>query len=247
MRILIPLLLLIALAAPATARAASVHEIVVSKCKTGPRAGDRFATFKATIRSVSGTAHMAVRFKLLARTAGSGSGPGSGSGSSQSVAGSKFAVWHRSHSGVARYVYSQTVKRLKPGTAYRMRVKFRWYDADGNVIKQATRVSPACVQDGPRPNLRVSAVSAFPGPAPGTAIYAVSVANPGGGPADSFTIALFVDGALADSRTIDGLEPGESATIDLNGPSCRRMSAVADSEGAVAETNEDDNALVSSC
>jgi len=246
-RVLLALLLAAALGAPAAARADSHVEVDVTKCKTGSRSKDRSATFKAIMRSVSGTDHMAMRFKLLAQTEGPGSGGGSASGS-QAVASSKFAVWHKSHSDVARYVYSQTVKRLKQGTSYRMRVKFRWYDADGNVIRKISRLSPACAQEPrARPNLRVSAVSAFPGPAPGTAIYAVSVANPGEGPADAFTVALFVDGGLADSRTIEGLDSGESATIDLNGPACRRMSAVADSEHAIAETDEDDNALVSSC
>jgi CARDB protein len=182
---------------------------------------------------------MAMRFKLEVQTPGQSS--------AQPVSNSKLSTWHSSRAGVTKYVYSQTVKKLEPGSSYRMRVKFRWFDSSGNVIKRATRKSGTCVQDGERPNLVVSAVSAFPGPAAGTAIYAVSIANRGGGPADAFNVALFVDGGLADSRAIDRLEPGESATIDLNGPTCQRVRAVVDAEQTVAETSEDDNALTSTC
>jgi hypothetical protein len=239
-RVLIPsLLLALALAAPAAARAESHAGVHVTKCKTGSRAKDRSATYKAWMSSVSGSERMAMRFKLMVHEPGKDG--------AQSVAISKLATWHKSHSGVARYVYSQTVKKLKRGSSYRMRVKFRWYDADGKVIKRATRESSACVQDGARPNLMVSSVSVLPGPAPGTAIYAVSVENTGHGVAEVFSVAMFVDGALADSRTIDRLAPGESATVYLNGPTCSRFRAVADREQVVAETNEDDNALASRC
>jgi CARDB protein len=234
-----PLLLALALAAPGVAHAESHAGVHVTKCKTGSRAKDRSATYKAWMNSVPGSERMAMRFKLMVHEPGKDG--------AQSVASSKLAVWHKSHAGVSRYVYSQTVKKLKRGSSYRMRVKFRWYDADGKVIKRATRQSSACVQDGVRPNLIVSAVSVLPGPAPGTAIYGVSVENTGEAAAEGFSVGMFVDGALADSRTIDGLGPGESATVDLNGPTCSRLRAVADLEQAVAETNEDDNVLVSRC
>jgi CARDB protein len=239
-RVLLTSLVVLSLGAPAAARADSHVEVTVSKCKTGPRAKDRSATYKATMRSVSGTDRMAMRFKLMVQKPGQDG--------AQAVASSGLAHWHKSHTGVARYVYSQTVKRLKPGSSYSMRVKFRWYDANGDVIKRSTRSSPACVQEPrPRPNLMLSAVSVLPGSAPGTAIYGVSVDNTGKAAAEGFSIAVFVDGALADSRTIDRLEPGQTATIDLNGPTCHTLRAVADREHAVAETNEDDNALVTSC
>jgi hypothetical protein len=238
-RVLLALLLAGALGAPAAARADTVAKVHVSHCNTGSRPEDRSATYKAWMRSVPGTERMAMRFKLVVHRAGQSS--------AEPLSNSQLSVWRRSRAGVTRYVYSQKVKRMEPGSSYRVRVKFRWLDSSGKVIKRATRQSAACAQDGPRPNLTVWGVSSFPGPTPGTAIYGVSVGNPGEGAAEAFTVALFVDGALADARTIEGLEPGERATIDLNGPACKRMRAIVDSDGTVAETDEDDNALVSSC
>jgi CARDB len=241
MRTRLPLALLLAvgLAAPAAARAEKVAGVHVSKCKTGTRAKDRSATYKGWVRAVPGSERMAMRFKLVVQSPGQSSG--------RALSNTKLNSWHTSHAGVTKYVYSQTVRKLEPGSSYRMRVKFRWLDSSGNVIKRATHQSGSCVQDGARPNLVVSALSAFPGPAAGTAIYAVSIANRGDGPAEAFNLALFVDGGLADSRAIDRLEPGETATIDLNGPACKRVSAVVDVAETVAETAEDDNTLTSSC
>jgi hypothetical protein len=215
---------------------AGVH---VSRCKTGPRPKDRHATYKAWMRAVPGSVRMAMRFKLVVKQ--------DGVDGQQPLSNSDLSVWHRSHYGVTRYVYSQTVKRLQPGSSYRVRVQFRWYDSSGQVIESAKRWSGACVQDAALPNLRVSSVLVTPGPSPGTAIYGVSVRNTGGGAAEAFSTALFVDGALADSRTVDHLDPGATTTVQLNGPTCRQLRAVVDREHAVAETVEDDNALRSSC
>ena len=192
------------------------------------------------MKSVSGSVRMAVHFDLIVERPGSSPG--------EPLQNPQLDTWHRSHTGVTRYEYAQTVRHLSRGASYRMRVKFRWYDADGNVIKRTKHLSSACVQNGALPNLIVSAVSITPGAAPGTAAYAVSVANVGRGPADHpFSVALFVDGALTDTRTIDHLDPGEGTTVDLNAPTCGKLRAVVDFEQAVRETVEDDNALRADC
>ena len=56
-----------------------------------------------------------------------------------------------------------------------------------------------------------------------------------------------MDGALADSREIGGLGPGEGSTVYLNGPACKRLRAVIDRENAVPETNEGDNSYRARC
>ena len=84
-------------------------------------------------------------------------------------------------------------------------------------------------------------------PVGGNYVYGVSYANIGRGEAGSFSVALFVDGALADSREIGGLGPGEGSTVYLNGPACKRLRAVIDRENAVPETNEGDNSYRARC
>jgi hypothetical protein len=177
-----------------------------------------------------------VRFKLVARQQGR---------TAQRVEDiDALKVWHRSHEGVTKYTYSQTVKRLAKATSYRMVVRYRWYDEDGDVIKRATRRSDECVQRGDLPNLIVPAVAITSETTPS---YIVTVKNKGRAVAENFTVTLTIDGALVDERTIERLEAGEKVFVEFNGPPCLRVQAQADSEDAVTEGNEKDNSFSSEC
>ena len=223
---------------PAVARADGPASVHVARCKTGPEPSERTAAYKAWMDAVPGSVRMALRFRLVAHYPGHRPEP---------IADSKLRVWHRSHEGVTRYGYRQTVKQLAAAGSYRTVVRFRWYDADGRVIRRAKRVSGACVQRGQLPNLVITGVQVSRAPVGGNYVYGVSYANIGKGEAGGFSVALFVDGALADSREIGGLGPGEGSTVYLNGPACKRLRAVIDRENAVPETNEGDNSYRARC
>jgi hypothetical protein len=238
MRIRLPVVLLTAafLAVPAAAGAKGSAAVHLKSCKTGSEARDRKATFKAWMHAVPGTARMAVRFKLVAQKPGR---------SAHRVEGlDALNVWHRSDKGVTRYAFSQTVKRLAKGTSYRMVVRYRWYDADGELIKRAKRTSDECVQGGDLPNLIVPAVAIASDGAPS---YIVTVKNKGNAVAENFTVTLIIDGALVDERTIEQLEAGEKVFVEFNGPPCLHVQAIADSEETVVERNEKDNSFSSEC
>ena len=237
-RILCGLVLALALGAPAAARADGPSSVHLKECATGSEPSQRSATYQAWMHSVPGSVRMALRFRLVAQYPGH---------RPQAVGSSKLGKWHRSHSGVTRYGYRQTVKELAAAGSYRAVVKFRWYDADHQVIRRAKRVSEACVQKGQLPNLVITGVHISRGMAPGSPVYRVSFANTGKGDAEVFSVALFVDGALADSRRIERLDAGKSATVDLTGPRCHRLRAVVDRENAVPETDESDNSYKSRC
>jgi hypothetical protein len=238
MRIRLPvaLLILAVLAVPAAAGAKGPAAVHLKRCTTGASPADRKATFQAWMHAVPGTARMAVRFKLVSHTSEE---------SAQRVEGpDALKVWHRSHVGVTRYAYSQTVKRLAQGTSYRMVVRYRWYDANGEVIKRAKRTSHECIQHGDLPNLIVPAIAI---PSAGTPNYIVTVKNKGKAVAENFTVTLVIDGALVDERTIEGLDAGDKVFVEFNGPPCLHVSAVADAEQTVTERNEDDNSFSSAC
>ena len=223
---------------PAAARADGPASVHLTRCKTGPDPSERTATYKAWMRAVPGSVRMALRFRLVAHYPGH---------HPEVVADSKLRVWHYSHHEVTRYGYRQTIKHLAAAGTYRTVVRFRWYDANGQVIRRAKRVSGACVQKGQLPNLVITGVQISRAPVGGNYVYGVSYANIGRGEAGSFSVALFVDGALADSREIGGLGPGEGSTVYLNGPACKRLRAVIDRENAVPETNEGDNSYRARC
>ena len=231
----------LALALPSVAEAAKAPARVrLTECRTGDKPSERTATFHAQMSAIPGTARMAMRFVLF---------QGTGSKDDPVVpAPLKPQPWRTSHRGVRHFGFTQKITRLEAGNSYRMRVQFRWFDGDGHVLLQARRTSGACAQPGELPNLRIASVVISPGSSDAVRTYSVRVNNAGKGVAHDFTVALFVDGALADSRRIDRLGSHESSTVQFSGQPCRhRLRAVADYGKTVRETNEYDNSLSSAC
>ena len=229
----------IALAFAAPAYADGPAAVTVRACQTGDQPADRSATFEGRMNTVKGAVRMAQRFKLVSVTGSPAE--------AQEVKMPKLSAWHSSDRGVKRFVYAQTVKGLAEGATYRAVVNYRWLDASGKVIRRAERHSGTCIQDGDLPNLVLNSVQVTRGDVPGTAAYTVSVANIGKGDAQAFDVGIVVDGALANSRTLDGLKAGTSTTVKLTGPLCTRVRAVADRTNRLPETLEDDNELRSRC
>ena len=228
---------LVALAAPAAAQAHGPAGVEMRSCKTGSKPSERSGTYRAWMRAVDDSDRMAMHFELIAERPGQ---------SPEHIASGSLREWHRSRHGVTRYRYKQTVKGLQQGTSYRMRVHFRWYDADGHVIKRAKRTSGACT-GGPLPNLKVVALSSSPS-SNGEQHYTVTVQNTGDGDAEDFKVALVIDGALVDSRTLDRVRAGGSKSVDFTGPRCaHRYRAVADRGDDLVESREDDNSLRADC
>jgi hypothetical protein len=228
-----------ALLAPASAGAKGPASVKVTQCRTGDDAVDRAVTYRARMRSVPGSARMRLRFVLLARSTGD---------SPQQLGSENIGGWRKSDAGVTRFSYSQKVRGLDAGVAYRAVVKFRWYDANGKLIKRAKRRSRACKPSGELPNLELLSVKVSPGKTPGTARYSINIGNTGEGPAEFFVVSLFVNNdAEVDSRTIERMEAGETETIKFNGPACFKLRAVVDRERSVPETIEDDNVLSARC
>lgn len=229
----------ITLAFAGPAHADGPAAVKVTACQTGEEPADRFATFEGRMNTVKGATRMAMRFRLLAT-------PG-GTAQSQEVKMPTLSAWHRSARGVKRFVYAQTVKGLASGVTYRTIVVYRWTNDRGKVVRRAERQSTACVQDGDLPNLKMSSVQVSPGSNSDTAVYTLTVANVGKGDAPAFDVGLIVDGALPDSRRVDGLKAGTSTTLKITGPVCSRFRAVVDRSHAIAETLEDDNELRGRC
>jgi hypothetical protein len=237
-RVLATLALAPALAAPAAAHAATPATVHLGKCRTGANADQRVATYRARMKAIPGSVRMAMRFELVEHRSGH---------QPEQIRDKKLNAWHRSHKGVVKYSYAQTIRQLSPGGSYRARVRFRWYDADGNVIKQARRASAACEQTGGLPNLVVTAVSFAQGKTSRTTDYTVSIGNTGESAAENFKVTLIVDGAIVDERRVERLDAGESEPIMLSGPRCDHVRAVVDRDHQIAESIEDDNSLRTRC
>ncbi len=228
-----------ALAVPGSAKA-PVAGVRVSECSTGPEANDRFVEFRGAMQQTAGSETMWMRFGLQERL-------GDRAFARTRVPG--LGMWRKSRPGVLRFVHRQQVLALAEGSEYRARVHFRWYDADGELVKETVRRSPSCRQQGNLPNLVVNQIRANPaaGP-PGVDRYEVRVVNRGRAAVDGAELALAVDAAALDTVAVGALEPGEGRQVSVNGPACKKWArAEADPADTVGESSESDNVLRSPC
>ncbi|MEA2443026.1 MAG: hypothetical protein QOJ12_318 [Thermoleophilales bacterium] len=227
----------LAFAAPAVAVAKPTSAQVL-ECKGGNVGEARSATFLGRMKAIPGTDYMMMRFTLMEQF---------GDEKLQPVAAPELRFWRQSKPGVKDFRYRQTVTALQGGGDYRMRVEYRWFDAAGNLIRKAQKVTSPCTQPGALPNLQVRAPTAQAGPG-GTAVYIVPIANTGKETAHNIAVELFVDGAATNVGHIDAIAPGQTREARFTGPLCQRsLRAVADPTDAIKEQFESDNALQVKC
>ena len=218
---------------PATSAHAVTTRLEVRSCEAGDSPKHRAATFYGRMYAVKGTRQMAMRFTLINR---------SGAGKPTVVDDPALSRWRKSHRGVSRFGFAQSVKGLEAGGVYAVRVRFRWLGAHGKVIHTEKRTSGNCRQQGDLPNLSITRVSAQAGQASGTEFYSVDVTNSGRGDATRVNVDLFVDGAAADSHQLSQVKAGETLTVHFTAPSCKNTVRVfVDKSNKINETNEDDN------
>jgi len=218
-----------ALAAAAPASAATPVKVRLVDCSLE----EHEATFQASMRRVAGSARMAMRFTLLEKT---------GRGPARAVAAPELRRWHRSKPGVRRLVFKQHFRNLPENASHRVRVSFRWYSANGDVIVKGGRRSKACRQFKTLPNLTADLTRIARSQVPGVWRYEATVRNTGRAGATSVPVRLTVDGDVVDTVRIASLRRGERRTVVIRGPQCSRLAHLeVDPEQAIAETSDDDN------
>jgi len=99
---------------------------------------ERAAEFRGSMELGTEADGMAMRFALQVRRAGQRrfrpvSAPG-------------FGEWTSADPGVTRYVYTRRVEALIGPARYRVAVRFRWTDADGETLARTRARSAACAQ-----------------------------------------------------------------------------------------------------
>ena len=136
-----------------------------------------------------------------------------------------FDTWLTSLEGVRRYTYAKTVINLSAPAAYRTVVRFRWLDADGEVVKSSRVTSENCRQPDMRPDLVPRRVDVLPGPDADTRRYAVVVRNGGRTDAGPFGLTLSLAGEPPLPLAVPGLVAGDPADRDVHRPGLRRRVA----------------------
>ena len=238
MRVLLTILLVLLVAAPAHADTPAGVRLLT--CDPWEQGTGGLVVYRAHMRAVPGTARMALRIRLFEKY---------GDGEFERVSAEGLGIWRKSQPDASVFRYKQRVRGLRQGATYRVVVKYRWLGADGEPFQTARRRSETCTQGGGLPNLRVASVTTHPGEVEDTANYRVTVVNQGTSSAQNVGVLLRVDGEVVDdAEVIEILAPNEQRTVTFHGPVCRdRMRAVVDPKDLIAESREQDNVLGPSC
>ena len=101
----------------------------------------------------------------------------------------KLGKWHRSRAGVGAFGYKQAVRNLEKGSLYRVRVDYRWYDEDGEVIGAHAQALRELPRRDRAPNLRVRIAGVRKTPAAATDRYYLKVMNVGRASAEGVPVA----------------------------------------------------------
>jgi hypothetical protein len=243
-RVLITALALLAVAAALPAAASARPRYVASKWTSAVKVTrcshvlDE-AVFHGRMRRVRRSARMAMRFTLLERTGTEGFLP---------VPAPKLGRWHRSRAHVSGFGYKQIVRNLAEGSVYSMRVDYRWYDDDGEVVRRARKRSPSCPAPKALPNLQVRIVGVRNTSDEDTDRYYVKVMNYGQALAQDVPVTLSVDGEMGGSATVPLLYAKGSKVVTIRAPECDRyLEAAVDPDELIAETSELDNTHQLAC
>lgn len=217
--------------------------VTASTCTTGLAAADRAAVFTGSMPAVGKGGSMAMRFDLYERDGESGP--------FRRLTVPNFGRWERSQRNVAGLVYDKRVEMLQAPAAYRVSVRFRWYDAKGRVVRRTRRTSILCRQPDLRPDLRVTRLAVGAG-APGAPTrYTVTLRNDGATAiAAPFVTGLSLGGVAQGVQRADALAAGGLLTLTFQAPRCAPGAAVvatADADDAVDEAEELNNTARESC
>lgn len=248
MRRTLATLFLLGFSAGAVPAAAAPDRVVSLKaalatCETGATAVERFAVFKASMPRVKRAERMELRFDLLQRRPGDDD--------FVRLAVPKFGVWERAEPRVSAFLVAKRVNALAAPATYRVLVRFRWFAADGSVLRRSERRSKVCRQPDPRPDLVFDSVSAQETDDPQQARYAVVVRNAGRGDMTSSAgVSLTIGERRFPTRTLSLLASGETDTVSFLAPRCNDATPLElslDPAGVVEEAGERNNLLSVPC
>jgi CARDB protein len=183
--------------------------------------------------------HMWMRFTLLERGEDGQYAP---------IEAPALKRWRKSKPGVKAFGYKQRVRGLSPDSAYRARVDFRWYDADGTLEHKTRRRSGVCSQSGPLPNLRVRITGSSATEIPGLWRYTVRLGNAGEAAAENAKLRFAVEGASSETKTVTYVAAHDFQVVSFRAPACSSsVSAEADPADELNESVETDNSQHLSC
>jgi CARDB protein len=242
-------LAVVAVASVSAAAASPRSQLTAFSCAHALEPGARAVGVKATMRPLTGTRKMAIRFELLQRSPGL---------PVQEVSGGDLGVWRAPPTPTLGQLpgdvwrLQKSVYNLEVPFTYQFRVSFRWTGLHGKVLGTATRYTQTCRQRELRPDLTVKSitVAAVTGH-PKKDLYTAVIANQGLTGAGPFQV-LFAPGdtSTPTTDTISFLGPDKARTLSFMGPLCDSANpptVSADSASQVDDFDRTNNVLSATC
>jgi len=209
----------------------------------------RDVSVQATMRPVTGTQTLEIKFSLSFTAAGEPATAVVAAGLGQWLTPSDPTLGQRPGD---IWELSKPVYNLGGGS-YQYAVAFRWLGSKGEVLRTATLNSSSCTIKELRPDLAVRSVKVEPvADAPQRDRYLALIVNQGLSASGPFSV-LFdpgVAGASSETRSVGSLAPGKSVVVRFSGPACDATSpptVVANPTGSVDESQRSNNALTVAC
>ena len=229
--------------AAAAQGSAPLVSATVTTCATGDTDAERSATFSAGMDAVPGTSTMSVAFDLYEQT--------SATSPYVAVSAPGFGVWQSSDRAIASFTANENVVDLPAPAAFRALVRYRWLSRRGRVIRRAERVTKACVETAPEPDLFIAQITHAAGsPARTNELYNVVVRNSGPGTAGPFEVAFSVGATPLADQQVTGLAPHSNATVQFSGPRCaagNTITAQVDPADAISEPADPSRKVTLTC
>jgi hypothetical protein len=160
--------------------------------------------------------------------------------------------WIKSAPGVSQLIWHKRFDGLTGPASYRARVRYRWYDANGDLIASDERRTPLCVQPDLRASLTLGTLTSVVAGAsqPGLLRYTLPVRNVGKTDAGPFDVTFRLPGSAPQRAAVSGLPAGASQSISFLGPPCAtgdQLRVVLDPDDIVDEADERDNTVAVPC
>lgn len=261
-----------AMASPASAASDQVNTVFnnapatvsVSKCKSAASYSQRLLEFRSVMSTVAGASKMQMRIVLYRRYSEQRKfrvvSPGN-------VPNGASPEWYEStDTNATTYIHTFPVVPVETRAQYRIKVFYRWRDANNNIVATAKRVSAVCNQTRKLPDLTIADIKQYPASGNATtpsgqhaAEYVVTVKNAGRSSAGLFDITGSVDGtALTDitvqpmlsvlPRSPDYVLAGASIDLTLFGQTCAaNLTVTVNGSKMVRESNYANNSMSKAC
>ena len=235
---------------PAVSAAAPARsQLSTFSCTHAMDPGSRAVGITATMRPLTGTRKMAIRFELLQRAPGL---------PVQEVAAGDLGVWRAPANPTLGQLpgdvwrLQKSVYNLDAPFTYQFRVSFRWTGLHGKVLGTATRFTRTCRQRELRPDLTVRSITvAAVAGHPNKNLYTAVMANQGLSGAGPFQV-LFAPGdtSAPTTDTVTFLAAGTTRTLTFVGPLCDAANpprVSADAASQVDDFDRSNNTLAATC